>query len=138
MERWMGIKRIINGVTYDTGTATEVFSESHNRSGAWWGIYQTRHGAFFKVVCDHDEMSHTFSPLGDEAALTLLEKHANHLVEKFFGSMPEHGSAERRLTVRLPAGLARRLEDAAGKRGLTVNRFVMRGLEHAVAQAEAG
>src|SRR4051812_46506055 len=106
----MGIKRIINGVTYDTGTATEVFYESHpdDRSGAWWGLYQTRHGAFFKVVCDHDGTSHTFSPLGDEEALTLLEKRANHLVEKFFGAAPEHGSAERRLTVRLPAGLARR------------------------------
>jgi hypothetical protein len=32
--------------------------------------------------------------------------HTNHLVEQYFGPMPEGGAAERRLTIRIPANLA--------------------------------
>ena len=49
------MKRIIDGQTYNTDTATQVFFESaDDPSMAWWALYQTRHGAFFKVLVDHD------------------------------------------------------------------------------------
>ena len=128
------MKRIMNGVTYDTDTATRVCGgDNAEHSFAWWGLYQTRHGAFFKVVCDHDGETHTFTPLQEEEAQSLLERHANHLVERFFGPFPEYGSAERRLTIRMPIGLARRVEAAAAARTLNVNRFIMRCLEQVLA-----
>jgi predicted DNA binding CopG/RHH family protein len=128
------MKRIIDGVTYDTDTATEVFSEAHpsHFSMAHWGMFQTRHGAFFKLVCDHDGEIYTFTPLSDAEAQKLLERHANHLVEQFFGPFPEYGSAEKRITVRVPIGLARRVESAAKASNLDVNKYIQRCLEKAV------
>jgi predicted DNA binding CopG/RHH family protein len=126
------MKRIIAGVTYDTETATEVCGGDAEHSSAWWQLYQTRHGAFFKVVCDHDGETLSFVPLSDDEAQELVERHANHLVEQYFGLFPEYGSAERRLTLRIPIGLARRVEAAAERRGQPVNRYIARCLERCV------
>jgi len=127
------MKRIINGITYDTDTATEVYSHQHAHpsSGAWWAMYQTRHGAFFDVVCDHDGETITFKPLTDAEAQKELEQCANHLVEQYFGAMPEYGSAEKRLTLRIPISLYRRVERAADKVELDVNKYIQRALEKA-------
>jgi hypothetical protein len=123
------MKRIIEGVTYDTDTATEVCGGSNQPcSDAWWAMYQTRHGAFFKVTCDHDGETLTFAPLSDAQAQELLERHANHLVEQYFGPFPEYGSAEKRLTLRMPISLARRVEATAAARGQTANQYMMRSL----------
>jgi predicted DNA binding CopG/RHH family protein len=119
-------------LTYDTNTATEVWSRSDPYSDRWWGIYQTRYGAFFEVVHDPGDEETLFKPLLDDEAQRLLERHANHLVEQYFGPMPEYGSAERRLTVRMPIGLARRIEAVAAAQGLKVNRYIMRCLEKCV------
>ncbi|HEY5305653.1 MAG TPA: hypothetical protein VIJ52_03165 [Pseudolabrys sp.] len=126
------MKKVIGGTVFDTETATEVFFQSHVHSEAWWGLYQSRHGAFFKVVCQYDGETYEFTPLRDDEAQALLEKHANHLVEQYFGPLPEHGSAEKRLTVRLPIGLARRVSNAAAKHGINVNWYIMRCLERCV------
>lgn len=130
------MKRIIRGQTYNTDTATEVFTDSapDPSSMAWWGLYQTRHGAFFKVLVDHDGESTTFTPLTDPEAQALLERHANHLVEQYFGAMPEGGAAERRLTIRLPGNLVDRMEAAARKRELSLNSYAMRCFERCVAE----
>lgn len=128
------MKRIIDGLTYNTDTATEVFSEGSDYSSAWWGIYQTRHGAFFKVVVDHDGETATFTPLSDADAQTLLEKRANHLVEQYFGPFPEVGAAERRLTIRVPANLAERVGNAASAKGLSLNAYAMRCFEQCLAK----
>jgi predicted DNA binding CopG/RHH family protein len=128
------VKRIIDGVTYDTDTATQVFSDVSDNpfSLGYWGMFQTRHGAFFKVVCGHDGETYTFTPLTDDDARKLLERHANHLVEQYFGQFPEYGSAEKRLTIRIPIGLARRVEAAAANLKLDVNKYVQRTLEKSV------
>jgi predicted HicB family RNase H-like nuclease len=128
------MKRIIHGQTYNTETATEVFVAGAGSpfSDGWWGLYQTRAGAFFKIVANHDGAEVLeFGPIADYEAQKLLEKHANHLVEKYFDVI-EGGSAERRLTVRLPINLARRVEEAAEKKNASVNAYVMRALERAV------
>jgi len=128
------MKRIIDGTTYDTDTATEVVSgDNFEWSDAWWAMYQTRHGAFFEVVCDHDGESHTFKPLSDDEALKLLECHGNHLVEQYFGRFPEYGAAEKRLTLRIPIGLSRRIAAAAAAQKLDVNKYIQRTLERGVA-----
>ena len=124
------MKRIIDGITYDTDTATKVFTDAN--SAFFWTLYQTRHGAFFMVSPDAYDKP-TFTPLSDDDARKLLEGHANHLVEQYFGPCPEYGSAEKRLTLRIPVGLARRVEAAASKLNLDVNKYVQRTLEKSVA-----
>jgi predicted DNA binding CopG/RHH family protein len=128
------MKRIIDGITYDTETATEVVSGDYGEfSDTYWGLFQTRHGAFFKVVRDAGEDRTDFFPLSDQKAQKLVEKHANHLVEQYFGPMPEYGSAEKRITLRIPIGLAKRVENAAAAKALDVNKYIQRSLEKAVA-----
>jgi predicted HicB family RNase H-like nuclease len=63
-----------------------------------------------------------------------LEKYANHLVEQYFGAMPEVGAAERRLTIRIPTNLADRVEKAAEAKGLSLNSYVMRCFERCATQ----
>ena len=127
------MKRIINGKTYNTDTATRVTGGNNPYSDAWWGLYQTRHGAFFEIVVDHDG-EEKISPLEDAEAQAFLEKHANHLVEQYFGPMPEYGAAERRLTIRIPGNLADRMEDAAKSKGLSLNSYAMRCFEQCAAK----
>jgi predicted HicB family RNase H-like nuclease len=129
------MKKIIDGKTYNTDTATYVTGGDNSEySSAWWGLYQTRHGAFFTIVVDHDgETVLEFRPLTDQEAYKDLEKHANHLIEQYFGTMPEGGAAERRLTIRIPGNLADRLEAAARAKGLSLNSYAMRCFERCAA-----
>jgi len=49
------MKRIIDGVTYNTETAHRIASgDAGPDSFAGWEMYQTLGGAFFMVVTDHD------------------------------------------------------------------------------------
>ena len=128
------MKRIIDGKTYNTDTATRVTGgEAPEPSFGEWSLYQTRHGAFFQIIIDHDGESMTIKPMDDAEAQAFLERHANHLVEQYFGEMPEFGAAERRLTIRVPGNLADRVEAAAKKNGLSLNSYVMRCFETAAA-----
>lgn len=125
------MKRIISGMTYNTETATRV-AEGRPDDGfsqAGWEMYQTRHGAFFKVITDHDGESMRVEPCSDDDAQAFLEKHANHTLEAAFGPFPEAGAAERRLTIRIPANLASRMEAAAQARSLSLNSYAMRCFE---------
>lgn len=130
----VGMKRIINGKTYNTATATEVFTTEHPTSSGWFGLYQTRHGAFFKVLVNHDgEEILDFEPISDQEAQEILERHGQGaLIEKYFGPMPEGGAAERRFTMRIPENLALRVESAAKAKGQSFNNYAMRALERAV------
>jgi predicted HicB family RNase H-like nuclease len=68
----------------------------------------------------------------DTEAQQFLEKHANHLVESVFGTFPEAGAAERRLTIRIPGNLADRVEAAAQAKNLSLNSYAMRCFEQCV------
>jgi hypothetical protein len=129
------MKRIIDGTSYNTDTATEVFSQSASEpSMGWWALYQTRHGAFFKVVVDHDGETATWTPLSDADAQALLEKCANHLVERYFEPTPGSSGPERRLTIRIPDNLADRVEAVAKEKGfVSLNSYAMRCFEKASA-----
>ena len=133
------MKRIIDGKTYNTDTATLVAQsgEVHWQSSAWWALYQTRHGAFFRIIADHNGEEQEFRPLTDAEAQAFLEKHANHLVEEYFGPMPEGGAAERRLTIRIPGNLADRIESTAKEKSLSLNNIAMRCFERYVEAADA-
>jgi hypothetical protein len=126
-------KRIIDGKSYNTDTAILVAKgDNGGWSDAWWCLYQTRHGAFFVDGTDHQGYD-AFRPLTDVEAQAWLEKRANHLVEQYFGPMPEGGAAERRLTIRLPGNLADRIEVAAKAKNLSLNTYAMRCFEQCVA-----
>ena len=90
------MRRIIDGKAHDTETATEVASGSndHELSDASWSLYRTAAGAWFEVAAGHDGVVEEFQPLTDGAARRWLERHANKLVEKYFGQAPEASSAD--------------------------------------------
>jgi hypothetical protein len=126
------VKRIIDGKAYNTETAILVATSGE----PWeWSLYQTRQGAFF--FDDRDEKGDSaFRPMTDAEAQAFLEKNANHLVEQYFGPMPEAGTAERRLTIRIPGNLADRVEAAAEAKGLSLNGYAMRSLGQSAAADE--
>src|SRR6516225_1763566 len=70
------MKRIIDGKSYDTDTATLVaMRDNQPYSDGWWGLYQTHFGAFFEVTFDHDgETLLALKTLKDAEAQPLLEK----------------------------------------------------------------
>jgi predicted HicB family RNase H-like nuclease len=133
------IKRIINGKTYNTETATVVFekwNDEHDEFGSLAGaiLYQTLHGEFFQLVIDHEGAEQSFRPLADAEAQAFLEKcKATEALEQCFGPFPEGGAAETRLTVRIPGNLAARVEAAAKAKEMSVNTYAMRSLEQSVA-----
>jgi hypothetical protein len=84
-----------DGIAYDTEKATELVGGNSPWSGAWWALYRTPTGAFFKMVVDHD--GETFLECGtltEAEARSCVEEKENHLVEKYFGLMPEPGSPQ--------------------------------------------
>jgi hypothetical protein len=130
------IKRIINGKTYNTETATVVFEtwHPHGASNAGKVLYQTRHGAFFLLEVDHEGEEESFGPLTDVEAHKFLEEwKATDALEQCFGNFPEAGAAETRLTIRIPGNLATRVETAAKTKGMSLNSYAMRCFEHCVA-----
>ena len=125
------MKRRIYGQTYNTETAIEIFSESAPEpSKAWWALYQNRRAVFFKIIVDHDGETTTLTPLSDADARALLEKGANHLVERYFRGP----AAERHLTIRMPVNLAEHMEIAATAKGLSLNSYAVRCFEDCLAR----
>ena len=129
------MRRIISGTAYDTETAEMVKEVTGNPDIGQDGalrLYQTRNGAYFlweAYVTRSYEIRHDIVTLSDERAQAWLEEYANELVEQYFGQMPEGGTAERRLTLRLPNGLAKRLEEIATSKAMPLNRYLNRCLE---------
>ena len=70
----------------------------------------------------------------DEEAMALLQKADPEQVDAVFGPFPEAGTTERRLTVRVPANLADRMEAAARAKGLSLNSYAMRCFESCAAR----
>lgn len=124
------MKRIIDGRTYNVDTATKLAGcDNEPNSSAWWGLYRTRHDAFFTVTVDHDGETNKWNPLTDEEALNVLQDRAPHLIEECFCLFPEAGASERRLTIRVPGNLATRVEAAAKAKGISLNSYAMRCFE---------
>lgn len=131
------VKRIIEGKTYNTETATQIAGWDHDEGPYEHGdfLYQTRFGAFFSYQYlngtgedDHD----TITPLGPEEARSWLESKRSwdpDLIEKLFGEMPEAGSNEVKFTLRMPESLRDRLASKAKENSQSLNAWVVRCLE---------
>src|SRR2546426_1002909 len=130
------MKKILDGKTYNTNTALKVHEVWSNDGGGGTSgsvLYQTKHGAFFLFVQPPQDPAESYlRPVSDDEALDWCQNHAPHLVDQYFGEFPEGGAAERRWTIRIPENLARRVEAAAQKKGIPINRYVMRCLERSV------
>jgi predicted HicB family RNase H-like nuclease len=136
----MGYKRIINGKSYNTETSTLVHSVSARNDMVFDGLYQTKHGAFFLYWYDEDREAGGIKPMSDDDAQRWLEKHDADavIIERYFGTFPEAGAAESRITLRLPGNLYNRVAASAAAANLSMNTYLMRLLERSETRTAAG
>jgi HicB family len=132
-------KRIIDGKTYNTETATQIAGwddDDYNSpfsSGDY--LYQNRFGAFFqfKYLDTGDEDGYeTIVPFTPEQAREWLEKKVSwkpELIEAHFGQMPEAGTGEIKYTLRLPESLRNKLAARAEENKQSLNAWMVRCLE---------
>lgn len=125
------VKKIMSGKIYNADTATLVHDFEYRGGSGYQGMYQTRQGAFF--LWRYEDSDGDITPMTDAEAQAWLERHANCLVEQYFGDFPEGGASERRLTIRLPGNLVSRLEALAERKGLSLNSYLMRCVERCAA-----
>jgi predicted HicB family RNase H-like nuclease len=134
-------KRIIDGKTYNTETATEIRGLRDDEHGVAQGeyLYQTRFGAFFHYAFfeSYDENHrNTITPYTPDEARHWLEKYASYepeLIERLFGEMPEAGSGEIKFTLRLPESLRDRLAARAKANEQSLNAWMVKCLESCAA-----
>jgi hypothetical protein len=134
-------KRIIDGKTYNTETATELFGGEVDHGPGSTGdyLFQTRFGAYFrftfKQFFDEDDRE-TITPFTPDEARQWLEKNASYdpdLIERLFGEMPEAGSGEIKFTLRLPESLRDRLATRAKANDQSLNAWMVKCLESCAA-----
>ena len=139
-------KRIIDGKTYNTETATELAGWDETSEGypITYGehLYQNRFGAFF-MYSYQDDGPHgpeeNLEPYTPEQAREWLEKYQRvSVIEAVFGKMPEAGSGESKFTLRMPDSLRDRLAERAKARGQSLNAWIVRCLESCAATPSGG
>lgn len=138
------VKRIINGKTYNTETATEIEGSEDFSGGSNSGdfLFQTRFGAFFRLHYYErgDEYDHTtITPLTPDKAREWLEEKVSwqpELIEKLFGEMPEAGSGEVKFTLRMPESLRDRISTHAEQNKQSLNAWMIRCLERCATDGE--
>jgi hypothetical protein len=132
------MRRIIDGTAYDTDTAELIKMVQHPGDPEEAAVlYRTRNGAFFlwaQYPTPGCNVAVDIFPFTDEKAQKWLEDNANELAEQIFGEKPEGGAAERRLTLRIPNNLAKRLETIAHSKKMPLNRYMNRCLERCAAE----
>ena len=131
-------KRIINGKTYNTETATQIAGWDDQHSGPYeYGrfLFQTRFGAFFEysyLEGDGENDYEKIVPLSPDLAQEWLEERDSSntdLIESLFGEMPEAGTAEVKFTLRIPESLRNRLALLAEVNKQSLNAWIVRCLE---------
>ena len=145
------MKRIIDGKTYNTETATKIVSfdcwdEDPAYSGQEYGsiLYQTRFGAYFLydyyttwyAISDisNEELKEKITPLSPLETQKWMEDHRfDILIEQHFGEMPEAGESESRITLRMPDSLKLKIDAMANKNNQSTNAWIVKSLEKAIA-----
>jgi hypothetical protein len=131
-------KRIIDGKTYNTETATQLAGWDDDEGPFLCGsyLYQTRFGAFFLYAYGGAEEGEDIFPYTPEQARKWLEKNSQvDLIERLFGKMPEAGSGESKFTLRMPDSLSDRLAALAKANKQSLNAWIVRCLESCAAEA---
>jgi predicted HicB family RNase H-like nuclease len=148
------MKRIINGVTYNTATSTalalkhghQAASHSHRESDWIATLYQTHGGAYFLVYRDEyvewNQQRKTsearedirFEPMSPEAAQTWFRQGEVEVLHNPFHHRRRGARGAKTSTtiyVRVPASLKRRVDEEAAKGKVSANQWVMRAIERA-------
>jgi predicted HicB family RNase H-like nuclease len=159
-DRSKAIKKIIEGKTYNTATSILVHHKEADQTFIvglgnkyFQGeveLYQTRTGVFFllyrDVLCQSPEINegeewfeNKVCPLKEDQVKKWMENHCNNKLEQFFGSFPEAGSDEVRVTLRLPKMLRERLNKMAksDRYHMSLNAYVSQKLLTSVLEDEA-
>lgn len=128
------MKRIIDGKTYNTETATLITQIGDDEGSRAEALYQTRHGAFFRYneeyLPEAGETGYQLYPCSPTDAQQWLEKHNRvTAIELLFGPQPEAGENESRITLRIPDSLKSRIEELASANKQSLNAWIMRCLE---------
>ena len=147
------MKRIVNGLTYNTATSTRLAEARWKRDEeerVIGTLYQTRGGAYFtdeetvRTVWNEDERrhedqtEHRFVPLSAEGAQKWLVDGEGD-VEIFHNPFedPPEASAEAdpgaTIYVRVPASLKKQVDDAAKSDGISANLWAMSCVERCLA-----
>ncbi len=131
-------KRIIDGRTYNTETASLLGRWASNDYPLEEALLKTRHGAYFLFVSSEvSDPEEEIRPLELEAAQEWMEKHCRaELYEAEFGEMPEAGDPEARITLRIPETLRKRLAAIADNRKQSLNAWIQRCLERCATDEE--
>lgn len=139
-------KRIIDGKTYNTETATRLagWDKTEDNYPVSYGehLYKNRYGAFFLYSYGDDEPygpQEELKPFTPEQAREWLEKYNAYdvdLIESLFGRLPEAGSSESKFTLRLPDNLRLRLAMRAKRNGQSLNAWIVRCLEQCAGDEE--
>lgn len=143
------MKRIIDGKTYNTETATQVGVTYYDQPEGFERLHQNRYGAYFLHRCSEEWvetvgevlMLDYIEPLTPAEAQGWMEKHlfgVPELIEAHFGEMPEAGLGESRFTLRLPDVLKHRIAALAKSSGQSTNAWITRCLERCAAAQEQG
>jgi hypothetical protein len=148
------MKRIVHGVTYNTGTSTVLARATRveDNGERMQTLYQSFRGAFFVV----DEGSKrvwnerrrewgteeevTFEPLSPERAHDWMLTGQVDVIKNPFDAPPEEiAEAEPGSTiyVRVPAALKRRIDKAARQAEMSVNAWVMRCLDQGLEASQS-
>lgn len=125
------MKRIIEGKTYNTETATCIATWFENTSGLW----VTRGGAFFKSNLDPKTEEGDLSPVTREEAEQWARGEllpVELLNTDIFAEPPEAADdtdPEATIYLRVPLPLKRQIEDEASKASQSVNAWAMKCME---------
>ncbi|NEW86164.1 toxin-antitoxin system HicB family antitoxin [Rhodopseudomonas sp. WA056] len=132
-------KRIIEGKTYNTETATRLagwdVTEDEYPLTHGQHLYQNRFGAFFLYYYADDGPEgpeEGLTPYTPEQAQEWLQRYRSSdvdLFEALFGELPEAGTGESKFTLRLPDSLRDRLAIRAKKNGQSLNAWIIKCLE---------
>ena len=146
------MKRIVNGVTYNTATSTTLAQANWtcDEDEVSSVLYQTRGGAYFldhavtqsrwnEAEREHQtKVVHEFEPMSPDEAQTWILDGDVEIFHNPFGdpteaeAEPEAGAT---IYIRLPASLKKAVDDAARGAGLSANVWAMRCLEQCLKAA---
>ncbi|MGZ8928512.1 MAG: hypothetical protein ACXW04_12410 [Methylobacter sp.] len=149
-DRSKHVKKIINGKAYNTATSvlvchTKGENEAINILG--WGLYypgeeelyRNRYGAFFILKRDmhknyHDDygFENEIKPLTNEEAKKWMELNCQEFIEDYFGDIPEAGSAEVNISLRLPKVLSEKAKKVANSENISLNAWLNKLIKSAV------
>ncbi|MGY8682675.1 hypothetical protein Q2941_33590 [Bradyrhizobium sp. UFLA05-153] len=151
------MKRIVNGVTYNTETsrvlARSIWTDADDNK-VTSELFQTRGGAFFivhswseqvwneRIRINETRDQFEFEPMSAEQAQAwILEGEVEVVDDSPFGDPPE-AKAETEpgstVYVRVPSSLKRTIDQEAGKAKLSTNAWAMKCMERCLSDSEEG